>query len=102
MEVEEIKPMKPDNILRGLVVVAFLLLLTAAVILGGCVRISGDPATGEFSYSRWGDQKISGFEYSKNADGTYTIKFDQEQSEGKALGEITRALDALSKAMLMQ
>ncbi len=69
----------------------FILLFIVGSI--GCARVSYK--NGELNYSRWGDQKLEGFELTKRLDGTIEVKFDKQEG-GEALIE---ALNVANEAI---
>ena len=75
----------------------FLVIVTA-VFLTGCASINLNPATGEVSYFRLGDQHIQGLKVIKNEDGTFSVKLEGQQSEAQALTEAIRIIGVLAPA----
>jgi hypothetical protein len=64
-------------------------LILIVVVFTGCARIKGLG----IDYTRWGDQKIEGFEYIQTLpDGTVNmVKFNQQQG-GDAMAQIVKML----------
>ncbi len=60
-----------------------VLILCIVIFIGGCASAKFNPKTGEFSYSRFGDQKVSGFSaaYDPNT-GQFEVKLDAQESAG--------------------
>jgi len=69
-------------------------LLFVAFLFAGCSTITW----GDFSYTRWGDQKVQGLEVKKDGD-TITVKLEGQQSDGspEALVEALKIIGSLTK-----
>lgn len=66
-----------------------IIVLSLIVVSMGCAKIKGLG----IDYTRWGDQKIEGFEYTQTLpDGTVNmVRFNQQQG-GDALAQIVKVL----------
>ena len=72
-----------------------LMMGMAFALLTGCVSIKANKD--EFSYSRFGKQKIGKFEGELGADGTYKVMFEKQEADSTML---LNAIDNLAKAYL--
>ena len=59
-----------------------IIILLSTMFFFGCVSIKYNTKTGDFDYSRFGDQAIQGLDISKEADGSFKLKMDNQLSKG--------------------
>ena len=72
-------------------------IVVSVVCLTGCVTAKYNSATGDLSYSRLGDQKVSGVSIMKDANGL-SVTIENQQSEAKILND---AMQMMMKAYEM-
>ena len=69
----------------------FLIIVAVLFLFTGCSTITW----GDFSYTRWGDQKIQGLEVVKDGN-KITVNLEGQQSDAEALAEAIRIIGVLS------
>ena len=74
------------------------LTILLSIIFLSCAVIKFKPETGEFAYTRIGDQHIQGLTVTKSKEGVYSITLDNQQTEGfKVLTDLLEVLKMVAK-----
>lgn len=74
-----------------------IIIILVVLTLAGCASVSVkyNPATGEISYSRYGDQSIQGFAITKSGDD-FSVSFEGQESTSAALADAIKIISALT------
>ena len=91
--------------LRPLYLTMYLLMVLSGLallffVVPGCAKVQFNRDTGELNYSRFGNQKLKGFEMEISPDGSMAVKLNAQEGNAGDLAEMGKNMSEATLKIL--